>query len=174
MKRILVLSFITNDRPGLISDISEIIAEFKGNWMESRLSHLAGKFAGILQISVPAENIKPLEAALINLQGEEVSWLLESMGNQTSAIKLADQITLDLVGNDRPGIVHDVTEILSDLDLNVEDMASEFSDAPMSSDKLFRATIQLSSANPIDDNQIEDKLESLANELMIEIRRETD
>ncbi len=169
MKKILVLSFIGDDRPGLISDISELIAEYKGNWMESRLAQLAGKFAGIIQISVPEKNIDGLHAALTHMSGDKLSWLMEPCEQASTAMPYSRRLTVDLVGNDRPGIVHDVTEVLSAMKLNVEEMTSEFSDAPMSSEKLFHATITIAVPDAIEIGEIQDNLESLANELMIEI-----
>ncbi|MCB1754597.1 MAG: hypothetical protein KDJ38_03690 [Gammaproteobacteria bacterium] len=171
MKRLLVLSFIGKDRPGLVSDISAVIKQNQGNWMESRLARLAGKFAGILQISIAGENITALEKALQNLSGENLAWLLEhAEDSNASDAQDTSHLTLELVGNDRPGIVHDVTQLLAAMGLNVEELTTEFSDAPMSSDKLFRATIEVSGPVSIKAGKVQETLETLANELMIEIQ----
>ena len=52
----LVLTYVGDDRPGLINAVSEKIAAFGGTWLESRSARLAGKFAGILRVNVPEEN----------------------------------------------------------------------------------------------------------------------
>lgn len=172
MAKSLVVSFIGKDRPGLVSDISAIIEDNQGNWMESRLARLAGKFAGILQISIAEERIPALEKALQTLSGESLGWLLER-AEEDIIVEAEDpmQLTLELVGNDRPGIVHDVTELLANMQLNVEAMSTEFSDAPMSSDKLFRATIEVFGLASVDAESVQNRLEALANELMIEIKK---
>ena len=46
----LVLTYVGDDRPGLVSAVSEKIAAFGGTWLESRSARLAGKFAGILRV----------------------------------------------------------------------------------------------------------------------------
>jgi len=171
MKKDLVLSFITDDRPGLIEEISAVIERHSGNWMESRLSQLSGKFAGILHISMPEEHIPALETELQRLSDAAYSWLLEHT-QATTNNSICHSLTIDLVGNDRPGIVHDVSERLLAMGLNIEDMHSRFEDAPMSSEILFRATIRISAEVEIDEEQLEQQLESLTNELMIEIQRE--
>ena len=52
METYLVLTVIGDDRPGLVEALAETIAAHEGNWLESRMSHLAGKFAGLLRVSV--------------------------------------------------------------------------------------------------------------------------
>ncbi len=44
----LVLTLIGPDRPGLVEAVAEPIAAHGGNWLESRMAHLAGQFAGIV------------------------------------------------------------------------------------------------------------------------------
>ena len=171
MRTILILSFITDDRPGLTSAISEAIAGFQGNWMESRLSLMAGKFTGVLQISVPTDNVSPLRDTLSQLKDGSISWLVEEVADRPISAGASISLRIDLVGNDRTGIIQDVTDILSALNLNIADMTSEFSDAPMSSEKLFRASILVSGPETIEETLIEERLESLANELMIEVSR---
>ena len=46
----LVLTLIGPDRPGLVEAVAEVVAAHGGNWLESRMARLAGKFAGILRI----------------------------------------------------------------------------------------------------------------------------
>jgi glycine cleavage system regulatory protein len=50
----LVLTVIGDDRPGLVGELSAAIAAHQGNWLESSMSHLAGKFAGIVRVACPS------------------------------------------------------------------------------------------------------------------------
>ena len=47
----LVLTLIGPDRPGLVERVSDVVASHGGNWLESRMAHLAGQFAGKLDIA---------------------------------------------------------------------------------------------------------------------------
>ncbi len=173
MNKSLLLSFVGTDRAGLTNDISNTIADCNGNWMESRLVELSGKFAGILLIRLPASDVDKLKANLDALPNSDLTWVIENVDKAENAPQPHRSMTLELIGNDRSGIVRDVTECLVDLNLNVEEMSSEFSDAPMSSEKLFKAIIRVSSG--LDEttcDNIQDALESLANELMIEIQED--
>ena len=68
MSQHLVLSFIGGDRPGLVERLSDTIARHNGNWLESRMAHLADKFAGILTVTVPLEHQEALVNALRNFE----------------------------------------------------------------------------------------------------------
>ena len=63
----LVLTFVGDDRPGLVNAISEKVADCGGTWLESRSVRLAGKFAGVVLVNVPNESLIPLELALAKL-----------------------------------------------------------------------------------------------------------
>jgi glycine cleavage system regulatory protein len=119
----IVLTFIGHDRPGLVSAISEKVAASGGTWLESRLAHLAGEFAGILLISIPEPNITGLTASLRDLEAAGVRVAVErSSGSPTP--KNLKTVRLELVGNERPGIVRDVTQALTRLGVNIEEFSS--------------------------------------------------
>ena len=63
----LVLTFVGDDRPGLVGAISEKVVDFGGTWLESRSVRLAGKFAGVVLVRVPDENLIALKSALAKL-----------------------------------------------------------------------------------------------------------
>ena len=48
----LVMTVLGDDRPGIVRSISDQVAAAGGNWLESRMAHLAGKFAGIVLVAV--------------------------------------------------------------------------------------------------------------------------
>ena len=50
-----IVSFIGDDRPGLVEEIANAVKDCEGNWQESRLSQLGGKFAGLILITLPGE-----------------------------------------------------------------------------------------------------------------------
>ena len=173
MKQSLLLSFVGTDRAGLTNEISSVIADCNGNWMESRLVELSGKFAGILLINLPSSNVEKLKTDLNKLQNSDLTWVIENVNGASDSADALRSITLELIGNDRSGIVRDVTDCLAKLNLNVEDMSSEFSDAPMSSEKLFKANIRVSTKQEDTScDDIQDALESLTNELIIEIQED--
>src|SRR6266849_3681952 len=100
----LVLTVLGEDRPGLVESLAYLIATHEGNWLESRMAHLAGQFAGILRASVPDANA----AVLINaLQGLAAHGLQVVVAHSTTDAPARDSrwLTLDLVGHDHLGII---------------------------------------------------------------------
>jgi len=65
-----VLTIIGPDKPGLVERLSDTVTEHGGNWLESRMAHLGGQFAGILRVSVPESQANDLRAALERLEKE--------------------------------------------------------------------------------------------------------
>ncbi len=169
MNKSLVLSFIGNDHPGLVSTISDVIEHHNGIWQESRLTQLTGKFAGILSLSIPDKQVENLRQALEALPDDSLHILLEACAVQSESSEETRNLTLEIVGNDRAGIVHDVTQVLANLGVNLEEVSTSYSDAPMSSEKLFRAEICAISPLAVRLNVIQEQLEDIANDLMIEI-----
>ncbi|MBT5031257.1 MAG: glycine cleavage system protein R, partial [Proteobacteria bacterium] len=51
MSQQIIITVFAEDRPGIIRDISTVILNHQGNWLDSSLSQLAGKFAGIILVS---------------------------------------------------------------------------------------------------------------------------
>ena len=162
-----VLTVIGEDRPGLVEMLARAVSEQGGNWLESRMSHLGGKFAGILRVSVPEEKASTLLAALRGLDEEglrvvaELSDEVEADGRQP--------VQLELVGADRVGIVRDVTAVLTELQVYVEEFTTECKPAPMSGQMLFTATAQLRLPSGISEDDLRERLEQLAQDLVVDI-----
>ena len=66
----IVLTVICDDRPGIVETLSGVIHEHSGNWTESSMQSLAGKFAGILSVSLPEGEVPGFMQALDDLENE--------------------------------------------------------------------------------------------------------
>ena len=166
----LVLTIIAADKPGLVERIAQNIASHGGNWLESRMAHMAGQFAGILRVSVPSEQRQALVGALEDLSTHGIRVLVgESGAGQAAASK---PITMTLVGNDRPGIVREITALLSQQGVNLERLSTDVRPAPMSGDPLFNAEALLQVPATLSLETLQEALETLADDLMVELRQE--
>ena len=137
---VFVLTVIGEDRVGLVEALAETVSSHGGNWEHSQMAELAGKFAGIVVVTVPADRVTDLSGALRGLDG-----LLEVSahpGTDAAADQRSwPQLTLDLIGNDRPGIVHEVSAVLSRHGLSIETMTTDARDAPMAGGMIFEAHV---------------------------------
>jgi glycine cleavage system regulatory protein len=164
----LVMTIIGADRPGLVQLIATRVADHGGNWLESRMCHLGGQFAGILRAEVPVARVDELVKALQTLEsaGLNVTIHTES-GAAPSAI--GSVAALELVGQDRPGILRLVAGVLAAHGVNVEELASERVSAPMGGGTLFkaRATVLVPPGTSL--GALRGDLERIASDLMVDL-----
>lgn len=168
----LVLTVIAQDQPGLVERVAQCVADHGGNWLESRMSRMAGQFAGILRVAVPAAAQAELVDALQGLSAYGIRVLLADSGIEPSCTW--KPILLDLVGNDRPGIVRDITRLLAENGVNLESLITEVVPAPMSSEPLFHAEALLAVPLGLSLELLQSKLETLADDLMVELNLRTE
>jgi glycine cleavage system regulatory protein len=164
----LVLTVIADDKPGIVESLSNIVAEQGGNWLESRMSHMAGKFAGILRVSIPAIDSTKLTKALQALESEGMRIQIEESAEKGEQL-LTEDYCINLVGNDRPGIMKEVTQALSRHGVNVLELTTNCSIAPMSGDVLFNSVAHLRVPKGVNIGDLETDLENISNDLIVDI-----
>ncbi len=168
MTESLVLTLIGDDRPGLVEALAQVVAEHGGNWEESRMSRLGGKFAGILLISVPEERAGELSRALGGLASAGLQLVIEP-SSAAAAAGEAQTLELRLVGHDRPGIIRQISQALASRGVNVEELTTGCSSAPMSAEMLFSARARLRVPATLGVEELRSALEALANDLMVDL-----
>ncbi len=168
METPLVMTVIGPDRPGLVESLAALIAAHGGNWLESRMSRLGGQFAGILRVRVPSPQKQALIDALQRLEPQGLSVVVVPdqplSARQERTLKL-----LELVGQDRPGIVSQISHALARHGVNVEDLSTECVSAPMSGETLFRARATLAVPAACNLSQLQKDVEKIAADLIVEI-----
>lgn len=163
----LVLTFIADDRPGLVEKLSQTVTEHGGNWLESRMAHLAEKFAGIARIEIPGGRISSLKDALIALEADGFRLAVEDAAAGTPPEGTV--LDLDLVGPDQPGIVRDISHCLAERGASVEEMETDIREAPMGGGNLFYAKARVRVPRRLSEDDLRHALEDLAASLMVDI-----
>jgi len=168
MRQTLVLTFIAEDRPGLVEKLSDAVTREGGNWLESRMAHLAEKFAGIARVEIPGDKVSSFKNALTALEAAEGFRLTveEAAEGAPSGGKL---LTLDLVGSDHPGIVRDISRCLAERGVGVEEMETDVREAPMGGGTLFIAKARVHAPASLNEEELRQALERLSAALMIDI-----
>jgi glycine cleavage system regulatory protein len=164
----LVITLIGPDRRGIVESVAAAVADHGGNWLEGRMAHLAGKFAGILRVEVPDEREAALRAALLGLEQVGLHVVAEPGGAPQPPPVRAMEV--ELLGLDRPGLVREVSHLLAQRGLNVEELASDVYSAPMSGEAMFRARARVNVPEGLDEADLRRRLERLAGHLLVEIR----
>lgn len=168
MKQPIVLTVIADDKPGIVRRVSRVIHEHGGAWHESSMSQLAGRFAGILLGMVPVEHADQCVADLQGLSSEGLD-IMVRLGDSEPAPVTGRPYHLELVGHDRPGIMADITTVLSDHGVNVQGLETLVEGASMAGGDLFRAYARLQLPEGADATSIEEALEALADDLMVDV-----
>lgn len=163
-----ILTVIGDDRPGLVSALSAPISAHDGSWTRSQMSRLAGKFAGIVLVAVADERFEALAADLAGLEAQGLHVTLERTDEPAPRSSLL--LHLDLLGADHPGIVAEVSAALAARDVSIEELTTDVRDAPMAGGTLFEAHAVLTAPTGTSADALRAALESLADELMVEIR----
>src|SRR3974390_2701202 len=169
MQRALVMTVIGEDRPGQVESVAAIIAEHGGNWLESRMSRLGGQFAGILRVEVPGEHESSLLKALKQLETRGLTMVVQSDRAGSAPSPSPRVSSLNIVGQDRPGIVRQISRALARHGVNVEELETESARAPMSGEPLFKAHARLSIPASCNTNALREELEKIAADLIVEI-----
>lgn len=167
MQQHLVISIISDDKPGVVEMLSAAVAENGGNWEDSRMAHFAGKFAGILRVSVATEDSETLKGALQNLAGDDFKLQIEDA--LAVAADSRQTLQLKLVGNDRPGIVKEISRALAARKINMETLDTRYGSTPWSGEPLFSAECTISVAEDVSIDGLHDELDEIADELGVEI-----
>ncbi|MBM9461532.1 amino acid-binding ACT protein [Nocardioides sp. zg-536] len=175
----LVLTVVGDDRAGLVETLADTVAEHGGNWERSELAELAGAFAGIVLVSVPADRVDALLAALGGLegllrvvphQGTAPSATTGATGSTAGAEAVQSaSMTFTVLGNDRPGIVRDITAALNRHGLSVDRFTSRTLQAPMAGGVLFEATVEAHGPSDVDVHAATAALELLAGEIQVDL-----
>ncbi|MEM8864715.1 MAG: ACT domain-containing protein [Planctomycetota bacterium] len=171
-KTSLVLTVLGVDRPGLVESIARLVADHQANWLESRMAHLAGHFAGILRVEVEQSQADALTAALRTLGAEGEGAGLETVVHPDAtpaATSDAAPLLLDLTGADRPGIVREISRVLAAQGVNVEELATETHAAANTGHPVFRATAKLRLAAGGSEAALREALEAVAADLVVDL-----
>lgn len=172
----IVLTVIGDDRPGLVDALARVVTETGGSWTRSHMSRLGGKFAGIAVVSIDAALLEDLDRHLDPIRASGLlqivsSPLLTSDGSAAVPATIENErlLSLQLVGADRPGIVSEIAGVLAENGVSIVELESATSNAPMSGELLFEASLMLSAPPSLATDTLQSALEALANELMVDI-----
>jgi glycine cleavage system regulatory protein len=167
MRTSLVLTVIGADRPGIVEQLSAQVLAAGANWEESRMARLAGKFAGVLRVSVDTERAHRLAEDLRALASSDLTVVIER-GNEVDA-RVFRSLAIEIVGHDRRGIVRDISHVLAQRGVNIDELETEVTSAAMSGEPTFRAhaRVRLPDTTSVDD--VRAALEAMADNLMVDL-----
>ena len=155
-----------SDRPGLTKALADAVHDAGGNWLESHLSRLGGKYVGSVLVELDAAALPRLEAQVrsVDASGLRVSLV---PADDEAPIE-GDTLTVELVGQDHPGIVREVTTVLAALGVNIDSLTTSTEHGAWSGEPLFRAEVRVTLPQGVDRDEVQAALEAISGEVMVD------
>lgn len=127
MTGLLAVTVIGHDRPGIIADVTAVLAALGGNLEDSTMTILRGHFAMTLIVAtdVPAAEVERALAPLTADRSLLVS--VRDVPPEQEPEPLGSPYVLTVHGADRPGIVSAITRVVADAGGNVTDLTTRLS-----------------------------------------------
>lgn len=163
----LVVTVVGRDRPGIVNQLSDAAKRHGANWAGSRMASLAGQFAGMVQFEVSGERADALARELTALESSGLQVVIAK--SDASAAPMQRTMRLEVVGQDRPGIVRDVSAKLAARGVSIHELETAVESAAMSAEQLFRMSAVLALPDDVSQDDVKASLESVANEMMVDI-----
>lgn len=156
------------DRHGIVHAMAERAQRYGANWTASRLARAAGEFAGMVHFEVPPENADAFANALQGLEVGGLKLVITKSGtaNIPSSLRMVE---LELVGDDRVGIVSSLTKMLTARGISIENIHTELIGGGSEGKQTFKVGAQLLVPSALSMDALEQELGTLANEMMLDI-----
>ncbi|MCX7805768.1 MAG: hypothetical protein N3A38_11345, partial [Planctomycetota bacterium] len=131
-----VVCVMGSDRPGIVEEVSRIIAGLRCNIEDSRMAHLGGEF-GLLMLCSGDGN-SPREAGDAVKAWAAKNGMICAIRPTTAPARTPEPVAeIGLRMPDRQGIVNRVAKFLADRGANVEALESDVRPAPFSGIPVF-------------------------------------
>ena len=164
----LVFTVIAQDRPGLVDRLAEAIADAGGNWVESSMARLGGEFAGIVSVDIEQGSIGKLHEKFDALLSDGIAITLRADAERAGRPE-GQAAHLDLVSQDHPGILRQITKVLRERNVSIEVLETEVVPGSMSGESLFKASADLRLPVGLDPSDLSDALQATAADMMADI-----
>ena len=166
MRSKLIISANGPDRKGIVSEISSIISNHSANIETSKMIRLEKEFAMLILVEVEENKNEILSNALNQIPGLFVN-LINTKTNLN--ILYENKLHLYINGADNEGIVYSFSNLLSELEINIDEVNTKIENAPMSATPLFMMDLVIGSKSKINIQKINDKLNVIAEKLGVEV-----
>ena len=156
-----IITLVGKDQPGLVETVATYVYQANGNWLSSNLSKMAGQFAGIVQVQLPHDKIQLVEEKIDSLEHLQCVIKVDDSVHNDEQLS---QISVDVMGNDKPGIVQEISAARAQSRASVVKMQTSCEPAPNWGGNLFKAHITATIDNKVEMEHVTEQLEAIAND----------
>lgn len=161
----LIFTLLGKDKPGLIDSLAQKVFNLGGNWLASSFAHMAGNFTGFVQIDLPQEKHQELIEAFSRHPDLQIN-LVTGEDDLSQQLQSAN---IEIMGNDKPGIVQELTSVLHQFNINIVKFESSCGSAPNWGNSLFKAKAVINVPTEFDLSQLREALEDISDDLVVDL-----
>jgi len=142
-----VIATLTEDRPGIVSELSSIVHDLELNIEDSRMTVLGGEFAVLMSVSGKPEALSALESKLAE-QAKDAGFVYLYRRTSERAASGPTVLHVSVESMDHPGIVSGVTTFFSTRGANIRELETDTERAPHTGAPVFSLTMEVEVAAP--------------------------
>lgn len=150
------------------TDLIKILAEkthaLGGKWLNSKINHIDDYFAGLIKIQIEVDHVEKLIA---NFKALAIN--VESIVLGSIVPKKHMHLDLTIDARDRPGLVHDISEVLSDNSIRVENMECHRFGVADISGTVFTSHFKIDVNESFNEDELVNSLKEISSDLVIEV-----
>jgi glycine cleavage system regulatory protein len=166
MKSMFIMSVMGPDNPGTMKSVAEVTREIGGEWLRSKVMRLDGQLTALMKVAVDAEKTDLLQSEL----RRQFADLQISYSPVTDPREGATKsITLVVDCQDRPGLTKELSRVLANLDLVVENMECNRVHISSIGQAAFTARVSLSVPENMEGETVADEIEALAEDMRVTV-----
>jgi glycine cleavage system regulatory protein len=162
----IIITIIGKDQPGLVDTLAKRVYAHQGNWLASNFAQMSGQFAGFVEVHVPEASHDDLITSLNEVKDIRVQSVSVADSNH---LFNHQSMVIEVMGNDKAGIVQEITTVLHQFNLNIRSMESCCESAPNWGNLMFKASIVIDVPDAFDSDKLTESLEGIANDLVVDI-----
>ncbi len=162
-----VITAVGPDRPGLVERITKRLRDASSNVADSRMINLRGQFALILLAEIPDGRVEAVREAL-EATASELELAISLHGPSSGgggATAVGVPYRLRIFAMDQPGIVHRITRVLQQSDVNVEELETRSQPRPQTGSPLFSLELRMTVPPDLPIRVLRAKLDAVCDEL---------
>lgn len=156
-----------DDRPGVVEALAEVVASHEASWVESEITRVAGKVAGILQVEVAKENADAFTRDMEALSSQGLQIRVDQRSGEDPHLN-DRQAALEISGPDKPGIVLQISRILARNGIDIDEFHTQRLETTSGGRRSFRADIRVSIPKHVDSREISRAIDLMSDSLHLE------
>ncbi|MGF1724208.1 glycine cleavage system protein R [Photobacterium nomapromontoriensis] len=162
----LTITLAGQDHPQLINMLAAKTHALGGKWLVSKINRFDNQVVGIIKVDIPEAAVSELKQLFLAQENVDV----RVIDTPLSLVPMkTDHLTLKVESRDRPGIVHDITDILDDIGISIVKIENHRIGVPDLRQALFFAELQLDVPAEINPEQLLEALQQVDEGMIIKI-----